>query len=126
MNEEKAKQLFNKWVRILHLEPWNIQFQWKVRKENMNLADTVGATTYLHSMRQAIVQMIDPIDYPVSPFEYDYEKTLVHELLHLKFSDLDDTGDQLRDKLTHQMIDDMAKALVNAYREGYNDHVSGL
>lgn len=112
MTEEKANELFNKWVSVLHLESWDIKFQWKVRERDMNLRESCGCTTYLHQSRQAIVQMMDPVDFSNALFGYDYEKTLVHELLHIKFADLDDSGDPLRDKLTHQMVDDLAKAFV--------------
>ena len=43
---------------------------------------------------------------------FNPEKTLVHELLHLKFSALDESGDPLRDKLTHRLVEDFAKALT--------------
>ena len=118
MTEEKALGLLHKWINILHLEGWHISFQWKVPAREMNIEDSTGATKYQHPTGQAIVQMVDPEDYPKdTPFPYNYEKTLVHELLHLKFADLDDTGDPLRDKLTHRLIDDMAVALVEASKE---------
>lgn len=118
MTKEKAIQLFDKWVHILHLEGWHISFEWKVPGHCMNVEESVGATKYQHSTGQAIVQMVDPEDYPKdTPFPYDYEKTLVHELLHLKFADLDDTGDNLRDKLTHRLVDDLAVAFIEASKE---------
>lgn len=116
MTEEKATELFEKWRKILHLEAWDIRFKWKVRARDMNLPDSVGCTTFNNISKQAIIHMLDPVDFENDLFEYDYEKTLVHELLHLKFADLDDSGDPLRDKLTHQMIDDLARAFVNAVR----------
>lgn len=118
MTEEKAIELFNKWVHTLCLENWDIKFQWRVRERDMNLKECCGCTTYLHCSRQAIVQMLDPVDFSNELFEYDYEKTLVHELLHIKMSNLDDTGDPLRDKLTHQIIDDLARAFVKCSKEG--------
>lgn len=117
MTEERANELFRKWVNILHLESWDIRFQWKVRERDMDLKESCGCTGFLHSARQAVVQMVDPVDYDNALFEYDYEKTLIHELLHIKFADLDDTGDPLRDKLTHQMINDLAVAFVTCEKE---------
>lgn len=116
MTEEKATELFEKWRKILHLEAWDIRFQWCVRGRDMNIADALGCTSYRHESHQAIIQMLDPVDFENDLFQYDYEKTLVHELLHLKFVDLDDSGDPLRDKLTHQMIDDIARAFMDAIR----------
>lgn len=117
MTEEKAVELFKKYVRILRLESWDIRFQWKVRADDMNINDSVGCNTYKHTSRQSIIQMLDSVDFNNTLFEYDYEVTLVHELLHIKFADVDDSGDQLRDKLMHQLINDMAIALVACSRE---------
>lgn len=116
MTEEKAKELLNEWVKRLHLEEWAINFQWRVLEKDMTIKESIGCTSANVVSRQASIQMIDPVDYPDSHFDYDYEKTLVHELLHLVFWDMDDTGDELRDKLTHIMVDRMAKALVSAKR----------
>lgn len=118
MTEEKATALLHEWINRLHLEEWAIAFQWRVLAKDMNEAECIGCTSANIVSRQAIIQMVDPVDYPDSPFEYDYEKTLVHELLHLVFWDMDDTGDDLRDKLTHIMVDRMARALIDAKRTG--------
>lgn len=117
MTEDKAIELFNKWVHVFRLENWDIKFQWKTRERDMDLKESCGCVKYLHQTRQAVVQMLDPVDFSNNLFEYDYEKTLVHELLHIKFADLDDSGDPLRDKLVHQMIDDLAKAFVECSKE---------
>lgn len=116
MTEQKANELFQKWVKILQLESWDIRFQWCVRERDMHLRDSLGCVDFIHESRQAIIQMLDPVDFDNDLFTYDYEKTLVHELLHLKFASLDSSGDPLRDKLTHQMVDDLAKSFVSAVR----------
>lgn len=116
MTEQKANELFKKWVKILQLETWDIRFQWCVCDRDMSMADSVGCTQYKHTSKQAIVQMLDPVDFDNDLFEYDYEKTLVHELLHLKFADLDDSGDALRDKMLHQMVEDLARSFMSAVR----------
>lgn len=87
----------------------------------MNLQDCMGCTSFLHESHQAIVQMLDPVDFDNDLFSYDYEKTLVHELLHLRFSDLENSGDPLRDKLTHQLIDDLARAFICASKDNTAD-----
>lgn len=117
MTEQEATRLFEKWRKILHLEAWDIKFQWCVRGRDMNLQDCMGCTSFLHESHQAIVQMLDPVDFDNDLFFYDYEKTLVHELLHLRFSDLENSGDPLRDKLTHQLIDDLARAFIRASKD---------
>jgi phage shock protein A len=49
---------------------------------------------------------------------FDFEKTLVHELLHLKFSLLADKVEDMQSRYVHQMIDEMARSLVDAKRCG--------
>ena len=43
---------------------------------------------------------------------FDFEQTLVHELLHLKFSFWCQNEDDVGDRAMHQMIDDLARALT--------------
>lgn len=43
---------------------------------------------------------------------FDFEKTLVHELLHLKFSFWCQNEDDVGDRAMHQIIDDIARALT--------------
>ena len=117
LTEAVARKLLDKWVKILHLEEWRIDFSWCVRARDMACKDALGATTANAISRDASIQLLDPIDHdPATFIPYDYEKTLVHELLHLTFWDMDDTGDNLRDHLTHVMVDRMARALVAAER----------
>lgn len=121
MTEQEATRLFEKWRKILHLEAWDIKFQWCVRGRDMPLTDSLGCASYTYESRQAIIRMLDQVDFENKLFEYDYERTLVHEMLHLKFAGLDDSGDTLRDKLTHQLIDDLARAFVSAQRQNRVD-----
>lgn len=117
MTEQKAKDLLQRWVSILRLHEWNIDFRWCVRAEAMNVPESVGCTSFNSVGRQAVIQMLDPVDFHNDYFPYDYEKTLVHELLHLKFADLDNSGNELQDHLLHCMVDDLAKAFIRA-KEG--------
>ena len=114
MTEEKAQMLFEKWVNILDLGSWNIHFEWSVKEKDMPEEDTTGYTQYLHTKKQAIITMLDPADFEIDNeyFNYDYEQTLVHELLHLKFSDIEDSENELQNKLLHQLIDSLAKSFI--------------
>ena len=47
-----------------------------------------------------------------SAVDFEDRKTLVHELLHLKFCLLGDSGNDLQDRYVHQLIDDLARAFV--------------
>lgn len=116
ITEEKANELLQKWIKILQLTDWDIHFEWRMRERDMNLQDSMGCVRYEHTSKQAIIQMLDPVDFSNDLFKYDYEKTLVHELLHLKFADIDNSENELQNKLIHQLIDSLAKAFVTAAR----------
>lgn len=117
VDEATAFRMFAYWSSVLDLSRWSIKFQWRVKATEMNISDTFGCTSFNKVTRLAIVQIIDQDDVTEPMGEFNYEKTLVHELLHLKMAFLDDSGDDLRDTLTHAMIDDLAVSFVKARTE---------
>lgn len=64
------------------------------------------ADPYVH------IEIINPACYGDRIVPFDFEKTLVHELLHLKFSFWCQNEDDIGDRVMHQMIDDLARALT--------------
>lgn len=120
MTEERAEQLFDKWVDILQLHEWDIRFHWKCDPKRMELVDNAGCTSYNWVCRQAVIQIADPDLYEMDMkgFAFDFEQILVHELLHLKFSMLDDTKDEMQNRHVHILVDGIARSLVRASREG--------
>lgn len=117
VDEATAFRMFAYWSSVLDLSRWSIKFQWKVKATKMNIKDAFGCTTLNKVSRLAVIQIIDQDDVTESMGEFNYEKTLVHELLHLKMAFLDDSGDDLRDTLTHAMIDDLSVSFVKARTE---------
>lgn len=115
MTEKEANALFEKWRKMLHLEDWEIRFKWSVRADDLP-ENVCGSTNYVFERKMAVVAMMNEVDYTNELFPYDYEQVLVHELLHLKFAAIDDSENALQNKLVHQLIDDVAKWLVNASR----------
>lgn len=111
--EQEAVALLNKWVKILELEHWILRFEWCVPPNDMRLKDATGVCTYQTSGRCAIIQMLDPHKVGPDMFYYDYEQTLVHELLHLKLH-MFDTDNSVADIVQHQLIDSLAHSFVNA------------
>lgn len=117
VDEATAFRMSAYWSSVLDLSRWSIKFQWKVKATEMNIEDAFGCTTLNKVSRLAIIQIIDQNDVTDSMVAFNYEKTLVHELLHLKMAFLDDSGDDLRDTMTHAMIDDLAVSFVKARTE---------
>ena len=79
-----------------------------------------GCSTFEESTKTARIDILDPKYYGDRVVPFDREKTLVHELMHLKLCLLDTNDNDLQSRLVHQTIDDMARALVDAKRCGTN------
>jgi hypothetical protein len=113
--------LLNEWVERLGLQAWRIKLKTDVAEEDIPGENIAGHVKYDEELSAAVIYVISEKDYPKdSILEYDAERTLVHELLHIKFSLWDDSRyrdpDFMPDRYMHQLVDDMARALVCAKR----------
>lgn len=102
-------QMLEKWKSILGLFDWHI-----VLRTGCNLEDTgysVGLTEWDEVHKAAIIKIINPSFYGERIIPFDFEKTLVHELLHIKFALFDGFGD-FQDRYLHQIIDEFARILT--------------
>lgn len=118
MTAKKASALLAEWKKRLGLQDWKIDLRWKCRPAEMELDDAVGCTAFNETIKCALIQIIDPACYtPRSKaFAFDFEETLVHELMHLKFCILVQDDNDTQERIMHQMVDDIAKSLVDAKR----------
>ena len=83
----------------------------------MQLSHVSGECVWDEVHKAATINIINEKDYGDRILPFDKEKTLVHELLHIKFCMIDNSGNELYNKLLHQLIEDVAKALVRAERK---------
>ena len=109
-NEELT--LLEKWKRKLCLNEWRIKLLTNLRPEEMTMNDVAGCSEWSESIKTARIEIIDPDYYGDRIVPFDFEKTLVHEMLHLKFSFWCQNEDDIGDRIMHQMIDDLARALT--------------
>lgn len=111
-------ELLAEWKQRLGLQDWFITLITHCPKEDlMDNAD--GDIDYVESTKCAKIQIIDPEVRPDSLRAFDFEETLVHELLHCKFALIckgTDWDNSLQLRVAHILIDDMARALVDAKR----------
>lgn len=107
-----------KWQHRLLLDNWNISLYENLAPEQMKLESVAGVCSYTASTRCADIQLLDEIYLRNYPEAQDVEKTLVHELLHVKFAILFDNLDGVAELLLHQTIDDLSKSLIAAERAG--------
>ena len=109
------EELLKEWKKRLGLEDWTIMLEEDLYE--LTEHGCAGCTEWSEVGKSARIQLIHPSAYGERIVPYDREKTLVHELLHLKLWFLQETGNELQDRLVHQLIDDMAKALISAKRK---------
>lgn len=106
------KQLLNHYQKLLDLQDWTITLRDKCRPEDFVERDRDGECEYAEVIKTAVIRILDPIFYGERLLPFNFEKTFVHELLHIKFAFIDNSGNELQDRLVHQLINDMAKAIV--------------
>lgn len=110
--------LLREWQNRLGLQEWRLKLYPNCKPEDMAIEDVDGATTWTESTKTARIDILDPKYYGDRIVPFDFEKTLVHELLHLKLSLVSVKVDELQERVVHQIIDDLARAFVDAKRKG--------
>lgn len=117
---KKHKALLAEWQARLGLQDWRIKLHDKCKPEEMMMENSAGCTEWSETVKTARIEIIDPKYYGERVVPFDWEKTLVHELLHLKTCLVSSNVPELQERVMHQMIDDLARALVSAkrYKEG--------
>ena len=114
------EKLLEEWQERLGLQDWIITLRYNCKFSDMQLENVDGETEWSTSTKDAAIRILDPKEYGKRIEDFDFEKVLVHELLHLKFAILDCEKDSYESKVMevvrHQLIDDLARALVMAKR----------
>ncbi|EGO63506.1 hypothetical protein [Acetonema longum] len=116
-SEEQLIVLCREWQQRLRLECWEVALR-IARQRDFDLKNAQGECCYTKETALATIKILDPTDYPQSPFKYDMEIVLVHELLHLHFCMFDKTEyGSLDETMMERSIDHIAKALVKLKRQ---------
>lgn len=111
--------LCRKWQEILKLNNWEVVVKLG-RPDELSEPDREGECFVNLPKGEALIRLLDPkIPYDFT-FQYDVEKVLVHELLHLSFAPFEPEEDSLRHDLWEQTIERMAKTLVAFQRRVEN------
>ena len=110
------KSLLKEWQKRLYLQDWRIKLYTGCAPDEMAINDSCGCVSWEESSKTACIQIMDPKYYGQRVAPYDFEKTLVHELMHLKTCLFYDDKDELRERIVHQTLDEIARALVEAKR----------
>lgn len=113
---ESSEELLNEWKVRLGLHDWRIKLNPKCTSAEMGDEEDCGCTTFEESTKTARIDILDPQYYGERIVPFDFEETLVHELLHLKLSIVSIGVPDAQERYMHQIIDDLARAFVDAKR----------
>lgn len=114
------KQLLNYYQKILGLQDWTIVLEDNCKPEEFILQSVDGECEYNEVLKCAVIRLLDQKYYGKRILAYDKETTLLHELLHIKFAFIDKSGNELQDRLVHQLVNDFAVAIVKVKRNNKN------
>lgn len=115
--EKNVDELCRKWQKILRLEDWEIHTELFSARE-FEECDRQGEVVYDISTGQAIIHLLDVDARLDTPFPYDLEKVLVHELLHLHFAIFEpEKEDSLRHDLWERTVEKMAQIMLRLHRQ---------
>lgn len=107
-------ELLEEWQERLFLNAWRIIIRPKCKPDE--IPDCWGRTEWEEVNKTARIDIVDPECLTDKMIPFDFEIVLVHELLHLKFCLLSNETDSMSDRYVHQLIDEMARSLVDAKR----------
>lgn len=110
------ENLLKEWQDRLCLNDWVIKIIDNCPTCDFSLRDCAGECAWNEVGRSAIIKLVSSEEYGDRIVPYDKEKTLVHELLHIKFCFIDESENALQNRLLHRLVDEMAVALVKAKR----------
>ena len=109
-------KLLSELVERLGLQEWRIDLHPCCKPDEMTDGYTVGCSVWQEVIKTSRIEIIDPAFYGERIIPFDWEKTLVHELLHIKTCLISSECNPLQERVAHQLIDDIARALVDAKR----------
>ena len=108
------EELLEKWVSILGMRDWTITLKCGVLPDEMRQGGVDGEADWTECRKSAVIRLLDERCYGERIMPYIPERVLIHELLHLKMSLLGESGNDLQDRVVHQLIDELAGALYRA------------
>lgn len=114
--EDELKKLCLFWQNQLKLNNWRIVVEIKKLTE-FNNKQSLSEIEFTSALNKAAIKILDPSDYPQTPFEQDMEISLVHELLNLHFALFEPkSDDSLEFLIMESTIEQLANILVEMKR----------
>lgn len=107
------------WQSKLNLDEWRIKFNVDCKTADFINKDVQGEVELESIGKSAVIRIQKEEEYPedcILPF--NFEKTLIHELLHIKFCQIEMmTKTDVEDNIVHHMIDNISIILTELRKE---------
>ena len=117
---KSLKSKFDFYQNLLGLQDWRITLKENCKPDDLTIGSGhAGCSVFQEAEKVAVIEIVAPEHCGETVEPVDTERVLVHELLHLKFSllcSVNDPDNDVQSRLVHQIIDDMARAIVGARR----------
>lgn len=112
MTVKKANKLLKKWKKKLGLQNWYIFLV--INQPIHKMDGCSGLIEWQTTHSSAIIKIIDEKEVDIdSIVSFDFEKVLVHELLHIKFGTFEPRDQEsIEYKEFHRNLEDMARLLT--------------
>lgn len=115
------EKLLEEWQERLGLMDWAIALRYNCKFSDLQTEDACGETEWEDTIKCATIRIVSEEEHGDDRIQaFDFEKILVHELLHIKFGLIsftqDDYNGRVAAELRHQILDDLARALIMAKR----------
>ena len=126
--QEQAQQACREWQERLKLQHWFVKVR-ICRHDDMGMDETCGTCRWVLSRAEALLKLLDPIDYPTDGIvEQDHEITVVHELLHIHFAPFTSElkVDSIENIFMERATEQIARTLVALKREAMPDEPTPL
>jgi len=98
------------WQKRLKLSDWIIKLRLHCAPEDMSLQNVSGMADWTECHKTAIISILDERFYGDRILPFDADSTLIHELLHIKFCLLGENGNDVHERVLHQVICELAAA----------------
>jgi hypothetical protein len=119
LEEQELIDLLPKWQKITKTQDWNVRLE---MADPVDLGDrqTHGDIRIADRCKSALIRILDPDQFDdVGIVDYDAEKTLVHELVHLHFVPFQADEGTAEETAQEQAIDTWACTLVDEHRRSW-------
>jgi hypothetical protein len=117
-DESQALAHLAYYQELLRLQDWDLELAFHVSAMDIGSLTAHAHIRWDMHHRKARLKLIDPQGYGDDFIEIDEEHSIVHELLHLKMVDFDNTeSDSLEGHLLEGFINQLSTAIVKLRRE---------